>query len=143
MYSFGSNIFAWNPLICHSLPPFKGDFLTSVDITNVYLHVPSLPAHQRYLCFAVGALHYHFVALPFWSVLHTLIVYQGVDTHDSRLSQGTGHSYHGLSRLLPIKRTAAIMIDNVIQTVHTLKRFKWILKPAQYLEYLSLILYRA
>lgn len=41
----------------------QGDFLVSVDIKNVYLHVPILPAHHCYLHFTLGDLIYQFVAL--------------------------------------------------------------------------------
>ncbi|XP_069820999.1 uncharacterized protein [Dendropsophus ebraccatus] len=46
-----------------SLEP--GEFLSSVDIQDAYLHVPIYPPHQRFLRFAVGEEHYQFVALPF------------------------------------------------------------------------------
>lgn len=40
-------------------------FLTSLDIQDAYLNVPIFSPHQCYLYFAVGNLHYQFVALSF------------------------------------------------------------------------------
>ncbi|XP_044151545.1 nuclear pore complex protein Nup155 [Bufo gargarizans] len=42
-----------------------GEFLSSIDIQDAYLHVPIALSHQRFLRFAVGSLHFQFVALPF------------------------------------------------------------------------------
>ncbi|XP_040286209.1 dynein heavy chain 8, axonemal [Bufo bufo] len=41
------------------------EFLSSIDIQDAYLHVPIALSHQRFLRFAVGSLHFQFVALPF------------------------------------------------------------------------------
>lgn len=42
-----------------------GEFMTSLDLTEAYLHVPILPAHRRFLRFCVGGVHLQFRALPF------------------------------------------------------------------------------
>lgn len=49
--------------IAESLLP--QDFLTSIDLTDAYLHVPIFPPHRRFLRFCVGGNHYQFQALPF------------------------------------------------------------------------------
>ena len=43
----------------------QGEFLTSLDLTEAYLHIPIFPTHRRFLCFCVGTHHYQFKALPF------------------------------------------------------------------------------
>ncbi|CAN2390178.1 Reverse transcriptase (RNA-dependent DNA polymerase), partial [Pristimantis euphronides] len=43
----------------------KGDFLSSVDIRDAYLHVPINTTHQHFLRFAILEHHFQFVALPF------------------------------------------------------------------------------
>lgn len=41
------------------------DWMISIDLQDAYLHVPILPAFQKYLRFAVGWIHLQFQALPF------------------------------------------------------------------------------
>lgn len=41
------------------------DWMISVNLQDAYLHVPILPAFQKYLRFAVGQTHLQFQALPF------------------------------------------------------------------------------
>lgn len=43
----------------------KGEFLSSLDLKEAYLHVPILPAHRQFLRFCVGNWHLQFKALPF------------------------------------------------------------------------------
>ncbi|CAJ0933615.1 unnamed protein product [Ranitomeya imitator] len=43
----------------------KGEFLASIDIQDVSLHIPILPSHQRFLRFVVQEDHFQFAALPF------------------------------------------------------------------------------
>lgn len=43
----------------------ESDFLTSVDLTEAYLHVPIHPAHRKFLCFCHAGNHYQYCALPF------------------------------------------------------------------------------
>eukprot|EP00079_Xenopus_tropicalis_P032144 XP_017945915.1 PREDICTED: uncharacterized protein LOC101734340 [Xenopus tropicalis] len=42
-----------------------GEFLTSLDMKDAYLHVPIFPPHQAYLRFAFQGQHFQFTALPF------------------------------------------------------------------------------
>lgn len=59
----GPEVQGWNSPDL-SLPPFYlGDFPASVDIKDAYLHVPIFPLFQSFLGFALGLLHYQFVAL--------------------------------------------------------------------------------
>lgn len=41
------------------------EFLTSLDLTEVYLHIPIFPRHRKFLRFCVGNIHLQFKALPF------------------------------------------------------------------------------
>lgn len=41
------------------------EFLTSLDLTEAYLHIPIHPGHRRFLRFCVGEQHLQFKALPF------------------------------------------------------------------------------
>lgn len=41
------------------------EFLTSLDLTEAYLHVPIHPSHRRYLRFCLDQQHFQFKALPF------------------------------------------------------------------------------
>lgn len=43
----------------------KGDILTSVDLTEVYLHVLIAPHHRQYLRFCYKGKHLQYRALPF------------------------------------------------------------------------------
>lgn len=43
----------------------KGDFLTSIDLTEAYLHIPIFPPHRRFLRFYYEGVHYQYRALPF------------------------------------------------------------------------------
>ncbi|XP_015682931.1 signal transducer and activator of transcription 5B-like, partial [Protobothrops mucrosquamatus] len=43
----------------------KGDFLSSSDLTEAYLHIPILQEHRRFLRFAYTHRHYQYRALPF------------------------------------------------------------------------------
>ena len=43
----------------------EGDWVTSMDLKDAYLHVPILPAHRPYLRFAFQAKTYQFKVLPF------------------------------------------------------------------------------
>lgn len=59
----------------------QGDFLSSVDIKNTYLHVPVSQALQWFLCFAVGPWHtFPFVTLSF-SLSSALLVFTKVLAH--------------------------------------------------------------
>lgn len=42
-----------------------GDLLSSIDLTEAYLHVPILSAHRKYLHFHNLGGHYQYTALPF------------------------------------------------------------------------------
>ncbi|XP_034289304.1 uncharacterized protein LOC117675085 [Pantherophis guttatus] len=42
-----------------------GDLLSSIDLTEAYLHVPILPSHRRFLRFCFANNHYQYRALPF------------------------------------------------------------------------------
>ncbi|XP_060541827.1 uncharacterized protein LOC132710188 [Pantherophis guttatus] len=42
-----------------------GDFLTSINLTEVYLHVPIHPDFRKYLRFHYRGCHYQYAALPF------------------------------------------------------------------------------
>lgn len=42
-----------------------GEFMTSLDLTETYLHVPIIPSHRRFLHFCVNGLHFQFKAPPF------------------------------------------------------------------------------
>lgn len=44
---------------------WEGDFLSSVDLTEAYLHVPILPAHRKFLRFYYAGCHYQYRALLF------------------------------------------------------------------------------
>ncbi|XP_063805907.1 uncharacterized protein LOC134984203 [Pseudophryne corroboree] len=41
------------------------DYMVSLDIQDVYLHIPIAKSHQRYQRLAIGNIHYQFQALPF------------------------------------------------------------------------------
>ncbi|XP_053718309.1 uncharacterized protein LOC128757227 [Synchiropus splendidus] len=56
-----------------------GDWMTSVDLTDVYFHVPILQRHRRYLRFAVGDNCYQFDRLPFGYSLAPLTFSKVVD----------------------------------------------------------------
>lgn len=43
----------------------EGDFLSSIDLTEAYLHVPNFPAHRKFLWFYYSGCHYKYRALPF------------------------------------------------------------------------------
>ncbi|XP_029470567.1 uncharacterized protein LOC115098237 [Rhinatrema bivittatum] len=43
----------------------EGEFLTSLDLTEAYLHIPILQDHQRYLRFKILGQHFQFQALSF------------------------------------------------------------------------------
>ncbi|CAJ0959037.1 unnamed protein product [Ranitomeya imitator] len=43
----------------------RGEFLASIDIKDVYLHIPVFPPHQRFLRFVMQEDHFQFTALPF------------------------------------------------------------------------------
>ncbi|XP_060542717.1 ligand-dependent nuclear receptor corepressor-like protein isoform X6 [Pantherophis guttatus] len=49
--------------ILESIRP--SDFLSSIDLTEAYLHVPILPSHCQFLRFAFKGAHYQYKALPF------------------------------------------------------------------------------
>lgn len=42
-----------------------GDFQTSIDIRDAYLHVPLVQPHQKLMRFVIEERHFQFVALPF------------------------------------------------------------------------------
>lgn len=41
------------------------EFLTSLDLTEAYLHIPMHPSHHRFLHFCISKQHLQFKALPF------------------------------------------------------------------------------
>lgn len=43
----------------------EGNFLTSIDLKEAYLHVPILPTHQQFFQFHYMGRHYQYQALPF------------------------------------------------------------------------------
>ncbi|XP_013917950.1 PREDICTED: calcineurin subunit B type 1 [Thamnophis sirtalis] len=43
----------------------QGDFLTSIDLKEAYLHVPIHPVHRKFLRFQFANQHYQYKALPF------------------------------------------------------------------------------
>lgn len=57
--------------------PSSGNFLTSIDIIDAYLHVPICIWHQRFLHFAVQDVHYQFVALSFSLASSPWVFFQG------------------------------------------------------------------
>lgn len=55
-------------LISHiKIPSFlqKGDFLTSLDLSQAYCHVPIIPRHQKFLSFVYREKVYQWTCLPF------------------------------------------------------------------------------
>lgn len=55
-----------NGYIAHLLECIQpGDWMTSIDLTNAYFHVPILPHNRKYLGFAVGGRMYKHCCLPF------------------------------------------------------------------------------
>lgn len=42
-----------------------GNFLTSIDLTEAYLHIPILASHQQFLRFCYTGCHFQYRALPF------------------------------------------------------------------------------
>lgn len=48
---------------------WEGDFLTSIYLTETYLHVLILPAHRQFLQFYYAGHHYQYRVLPFWMAL--------------------------------------------------------------------------
>ena len=45
--------------------PRKGEWVTSIDLTNAYLHVPIHTQSQKYLRFHFKGVTYQFISLPF------------------------------------------------------------------------------
>uniref|UniRef100_A0AAV2LLV6 ribonuclease H n=1 Tax=Knipowitschia caucasica TaxID=637954 RepID=A0AAV2LLV6_KNICA len=43
----------------------QGDWMSSIDLTDAYFHVPIVPEHRRFLRFAVGERNYEYCRLPF------------------------------------------------------------------------------
>ena len=42
----------------------SGYWMVSLDLQDVYFHIPILQSHRKYLHFVVGSTHYKFVVLP-------------------------------------------------------------------------------
>ncbi|KAK7877982.1 hypothetical protein WMY93_031362 [Mugilogobius chulae] len=42
-----------------------GDWMTSIDLTDAYFHVPVVPEHRKFLRFAIGEEQYEYCRLPF------------------------------------------------------------------------------
>jgi hypothetical protein len=57
--------------ICRMLKP--GDWLTSIDLSDAFLHVSVLPAHKKYLRFRWQNKYYQFRTLPFGLSLSPLV----------------------------------------------------------------------
>ena len=51
----------------------KGEWVTSIDLTDAYLHVPIHPQSQKYLRFHFQGVTYQFTSLPFGLATATLI----------------------------------------------------------------------
>lgn len=43
----------------------QGDFLSTLDLKDAYFHIPTHPAHRKYLRFVVARQHYQFKVPPF------------------------------------------------------------------------------
>lgn len=43
----------------------KGDYITIIDLTNTYLHVPMNKRYRKFLRSLAGKTHYQFMVLPF------------------------------------------------------------------------------
>lgn len=43
----------------------QGDFLTSIDLSEAYLHIPIHPSRRKFIRFSYGHHHYQYRALPF------------------------------------------------------------------------------
>uniref|UniRef100_A0AAV2K2P3 ribonuclease H n=1 Tax=Knipowitschia caucasica TaxID=637954 RepID=A0AAV2K2P3_KNICA len=43
----------------------QGDWMSSIDLTDAYFHVPIVPEHRRFLRFAVGERSYEYCRFPF------------------------------------------------------------------------------
>lgn len=49
----------------HHNHPGPGDFLTSIDLSEAYLHIPIHPSRMKFIRFSYGHHHYQYRALPF------------------------------------------------------------------------------
>lgn len=66
----------------------QGEFMTSLDLTETYLHVLILPSHRRFLCFCVDEVHLQFKA-PLWS-FHGSQGFHQAPGESSRVSEKEG-----------------------------------------------------
>uniref|UniRef100_A0AAV2KJJ1 Reverse transcriptase domain-containing protein n=1 Tax=Knipowitschia caucasica TaxID=637954 RepID=A0AAV2KJJ1_KNICA len=89
----------------------EGDWMTSIDLTDAYFHVPIVPEHRRFLRFAVGERNYEYCRLPFGEVAvsHT----QWVLSHIQRLGFVVNREK---SKLQPAQRMIylGLQLDSVI-----------------------------
>lgn len=113
----------------------QGEFLVSIGIQDVYLHICIAQSHQHFLHFAVCSLHFKFVALPF-----ELATVPSVLTKVLATLMALLHSRGGA--VIPY-------FDNLFMkapSLDSLTRFRWIvylekssLTPFQHMEFLGII----
>lgn len=135
-------------LISHiKIPSFlqKGDFLTSLDLSQAYCHVPIIPRHQKFLSFVYRKKVYQWTCLPFGLALAPQTFGQLSNWIASLLREKGVRVVVYLDEFLLAHQNPVILSEQTVLAVHLLSSLGWSvniqksqLSPCQSIDYLGI-----
>lgn len=106
-----------------------GDFTTSLDLKDAYLHVPIHPAHYKYLRFEFMGSHFQFVALPFGLASSPRVFCKVLAPVVEFLRLQGIHLLFYLDDGLLIHHCPKTLLGQTQLVIHTLEKLGWLISP--------------
>ena len=100
----------------------QGEWVTSLDLTDAYFHIPIHQKYQKYLRFNVGDSSYQFTALPF-RIATALLQFTMVAEEVKQMALAEGiriHQYLDWLMRAKTKQQCQENTDRLIHLVHSL-----------------------
>ena len=122
----------------------EGEWVTSLDLTDAYFHIPIHPRFQKYLCFNVGDRCYQFTALPF-GIATAPLEFTMVAKEVKLMALAEGIRIHQyIDDWLMRAKTKQQCQENTHRLIHLVQSLGWIIKfeksdliPTQEIEFLG------
>ena len=121
----------------------KGEWVTLIDLTDTYIHIPIHPQSRKFLRFHHRGVAYHFISLPFWLATAPLVFTSLVKEvklmalqRDIRLHQylddwlirapSEKDSFAHTKRLLALVQDLCLLVNLKKSKLHPAQRFDFI-----------------
>ena len=122
----------------------QGEWVTSLDLTDAYFHIPIHPRFQKYLRFNVGDRSYQFTALPF-GIATALLEFTMVEKEVKLMALAEGIRIHQyIDDWLMRAKTKQQCQENTHRLIHLVQSLGWIINfeksdliPTQEIEFLG------